>query len=265
MAWTITAADYGKALPGTVAVTVTGDPDTAIEIYRVTGTGKGVPVRNTSGAVTTASGLFRVLDTEPPFGSVRYELRVPGQDVSGIYSNTVTVRMPASGRPILRSILSPFGTWAEVTVQDETSLDYRTSSTVYDVVSAFDPVVVSDVRRDRSGTFLFMARDMTEADVLLSMMRDGDPLLLRACPSPRLLRDTYFYPLDVREERWGMEGRRLIIVDYQSVAAVAGDAPLPPAGIWRYGDLALQTTAPTYGDLPVEWEDYLDLATRAVP
>lgn len=266
MAWSISAEDYSSRLPGSTRITVIGDPSTDVEIYRIAASsGAPVKLRNTAGAATSASGLYRVLDTEAPFEQVSYELRIPSTGESFI-SNTVTVRQPPTGQALLRSILSPFGEVAAVTLADETNIDFRTSSTVFDVVSRIDPVVISDVRRERSGTYIFIADDMAAADYLLRMMRDGTPLLLRACPGPpRRVRDTYFYPLDVREERWGTGGRRLIIVDYQSVGEIAGDAPLPPGGGWTYGALALQGTAPEYGDLPTEWADYLDLATRRVP
>lgn len=243
-------------IPGAVRITIIGDPVTPITITRFDNfSPNGVPVRNTVDATTSGSGLYQIIDAEPAFGTVRYEA-TDGTDTA---TASINVSGPPSGRAVLRSVLAPYSDWGEVVIVDETSMAYESSSTVFGIIGSHNPVVVADVRRERSGMLTFGCDDMNEAQGLIDMMRDGTPLLLRSCTDPKRVHDGLFYPLEVREERYGSGTRRLVFVDYQSVDLVRGVAVLPPATTWTYNDLAIQSTAPTYASVVDERDTYIDL------
>lgn len=259
MAWSIEAEVY-EGLPGAVRLTVTGDPDAAVEIRREDGNGSH-PVRN----VTTlgGSGLLQIIDAEAPFRPVTYSVLSGG--AVRAYSGWVAAPPFSDGRALLRSVLRPDVSWEAVTVVDETDIEYPTSTSVFPVVNSPDPVVVGDVRRRRKGTYIFATRTIADADRLVFMLKDGIPFLLRFCPDgSTLARDTLFYALAVGEARYKRDGRRLVTVDYQSVGFVAGLTDVPSAGAWAYENLRAQATAPAYANLPGVRSDYLALVLDPV-
>jgi hypothetical protein len=256
MAWSIFATPYMGSLPGAMHLAVTGDPGAVVSITRHDRDGSH-PVRNTDTPLT-ASGLGQFVDPEAPFYAVTYTVRFGGVDRAT--SDPATVPGMPGGFALLRSVLRPDVQWMPVTFIDEEGTEYPTSSTAFEVVGSHDLVVVGDVRRRRRGTFVFGPRTVAEADELVFLLRDGIPFLLRLCPhGGGVWRDTMFYALNVTETRFGYEGKRLVIVDYQSVDFVEGDTEVPPAGTWLYSDLAANTDATVYGAIPPVRRDYLDL------
>lgn len=258
MAWSITAAVHSGPddLAGAVDLTVVGDPDAAIEVWRNDPNGEH-PVRNIDPLPSSGAGQY--IDVEAPLGvPVTYTVRQGGRVRAR--SNEVTAPPLASGYALLRSVLRPYVQAVEVAFVDEVGTEWPTSSTAFAVVGSYDPVVVGDTRRRRRGTFVFAPASPGEASDLVYMLRDGIPFLLRLCPNgQRVQRDTLFYALNVTEARWGYSGRRELIVDFQSVDWVAGDTDVPEPGTWTYEDLRSQTSAPAYDYLPVQRDDYLAL------
>lgn len=253
MVWTITAEPYGSTLPGSARITVTGDADATVVIMRRDKNGT-YPVRTP--VTLSASGLGTVVDAEASFGAVTYSLP------TGETASTTIPPLP-SGRALLRSLIRPYVTWTDVALVTETDVQYPTSSTVFPIIGASNPVVVADIRRERSGVFVFLAADTAEADSLLFVLRDGVPFLLRLCDNGAgKVRDAYFYALNIGEARVSDHGKqRLITVDYQSVDQVLGVTDVPTGQAWTYGDLKASPAASTYAAVRSSWSNYLELAT----
>lgn len=252
MVWTIAAEPYGSTLPGAVRLTITGDPSAPVVVMRRDKNGT-YPVRQD--IVLSASGIAQVIDPEPAFGSVTYSLPT---------GETATTTVPAlpSGKALLRSLVVPYVGWVEVVWSNETGVTWPTSSTVFPIIGSGNPVVIADVRRERSGVMVFAAADAAGADAIIQLLHDGAAFLLRSCAAAAgKVRDTYFYALDAREERLGNGRIRLVTVDYQAVDRVLGVTTTPAGAVWFYQDLADQTTAPTYAAVRSARSNYLQLAT----
>lgn len=255
MVWTIEAEPYGSTLPGAVRITVTGDPDALVTVQRRDKNGT-YPVRQD--VQLSASGFGQVVDPEPAFGPVTYYL--PTGEIA-----TVTVPPLESGKALLRSLVVPYVGWVEVIWANETGVTWPTTSTVFPIIGSGNPVVVADVRRERSGVFVFVAETAAGADALIELLHDGAAFLLRSCAAAAgKVRDTYFYALDAREERPGNGKLRLVTIDYQAVDRVLGITTTPPGAAWFYQDLKDQTTAPTYADVRAARATYLQLATEPI-
>lgn len=242
------------SLPGSVRVVVEGAPMVGT-LNRLDGRSGPQPVRNFTGI--DAGGLVQVIDAEAPLGrAVTYTL----VDSTGrVLATSAAVTCPPlpSGRALLRSVLRPQVAWMEVEGQDETGVEWSTSTTVHRVVGSDSPVVVGEVRQRRSGTMTFLCKSIADADQMVSIMRDGTPLLLRFDPcAGDQVRDLLFYALDVTERRYGRVGWRLLAVDYQSVGFVPGATDEPPTG-WDYA--AVDAAWPDYQQLVVSYRDYAAL------
>ena len=252
---TITAAVY-VGIPGAVRLNVISDAGLVASIVRQDAAAEAQPVRNFSGAPT---GLETVVDAEAPLGRpVAYSLIDPSGAVLGT-SNQVTVPALPSGRALLRSVLRPSVRWMEADPQDESGVQWSTSTTVHRVVGSDTPVVVGEVRQRRTGTMTFLASSTGEADALVRLCGDGTAVLLRfdPCASPQV-RDLLFYPLDITERRWGRQGWRLVSVDYQATRFVPGMTDEPPLERWTFADL--RDSATDFGALSGMFRSFGDMA-----
>lgn len=254
MPFTITAT-VNSGLPGSVRLDVVGDPLIESRIVRLDGAYPAQPVRNYA---TTGSGVASVIDCEAPLGRpVSYNL----VDYYGLLlasSNTVTCPPLPSGRAILRSVLAPHVGWLEVEPQDETGVEWSSSSTSHEVVGEDTPVVVGEVRQRHKGVMSLVCRSIAEADRLVALLRDGIPFLLRHDPCAQAqTRDLLFYAFDAREVRWGRAGWRLVVFDYQSTAFVEGSTDEPASG-WDFA--ALRDSATDFADLMSHYASFADMA-----
>jgi hypothetical protein len=256
------AASVRSDYPGAVGIIVTGDPAVQSSITRVDGSLPQQPVRNYSG---TGSGLETVTDMEAPLGrAVSYNLL----DVYGgvlAQSAAVTCPAPGTGYSLIRSVLKPSVAWMWVEPQDEAAVEWATSTTVHRIPGSDTPIVVGEIRQRRSGTFSFLVRSIEEADRLVSLMRDGTPILLRHSPcASAQTRDLLFYALDVTEVRWGRQGWRRIVVDYASTGFVSGETLEPPFSEGWTMD-ALRHSANTFAELASLWPTFAAMATEPKP
>jgi len=243
---TISVMEY-PLRPGAVQVTVNVDAGATgtFDVVRVEETGDVVPIR--SAPAITPGAVVEFVDVEASFHRATYALRRNGNSIA---SASIALPPLSNRRALIRSVLR-LGDEMDVTLVDEVGMGYGTSSAVHAIIGSSDPIVISDVRRRRQGTYVLLTNTIAEADRLLELLKDGNPLLMRTCPDPaHPARDGYFYALHVGEARYGRRGHRIFDVDYQTVSAVKGELALPPpVSRWTYADLKAQTTAPTYGDL----------------
>jgi hypothetical protein len=233
------SAQVNGTLPGSVLVAVTGDPGVPSSIIRVDGAFPGQYVRNYSG---TGTGLETVVDAEAPLGRLVY-YRLLAYDGSVLaQSNTVQCAEPADGRSLLRSVLKPTVAWLWVEPQDEAGVQWRTSTTAFDIVGSDTPVVVGEVRQRHAGTLSFLAKSVGEANDIVSLLRDGLPMLLRHSPcAGRQTRDMLFYAGSITEVIRTSQGWRTVLVDYQTTKFVQGDTDEPPSS-WDFAALAASAT-----------------------
>jgi hypothetical protein len=146
----------------------------------------------------------------------------------------------------------------EVEPKDETGVEWRSSTTVHDVIGSDTPVVVGEVRQRHSGTMSFLCRSTDEADRLVRLMRDGTPLLLRHDPCAQAqTRDILFYARNATETREGRNGWRSIFVDYQSTKFVPGETEEPSSG-WDFA--ALRDSATNFTVLASHYDTFSDMA-----
>jgi len=252
--FSIAASVFG-GIPGAVQLSVTGDASTQSTIERMDAARVGQPVRNFD---NTNSGLEQVIDCEAPLGrQVYYNLLAFDRS---ILAQTPMITCPplASGKSIIRSVLAPQVAWLEVEPQDETGVQWDTSTTSYSVVGSDTPVVVGEVRQRHSGTVSFLCKSIPEANELVQLTRDGVPLLLRHSPcAGDQTRDILFYALGVSEVRHGRAGWRRVLVDYQSTYFVAGDTVEPP-GTWTFA--ALRDSAANFAALAGKFSNFADMA-----
>lgn len=242
-------------LPGAVRLVVSGTPGAAGSIMRVDGRHEPQPVRNF--AAFDPSGAAVVIDCEAPLGRPVSYMLVDGSGAWLASSAKVTVPGLPDKRALLRSVLRPSVKWMACEPQDEAGVTWETSTSVHRVEGSDTPVIVGEVRQRRSGTITFLCRSVAEADELVTIMRDGTPLLLRVDPCAQTqVRDLLFYALDVTEARWQRRGWRLVAVDYQSTGFVGGDTVEPPAQ-WTYADVAAEFA--TYADVALTYRAYWDL------
>jgi hypothetical protein len=259
MAWTVTASVFAP-LPGAVSLTLQGDPDADVIVWRNGPEGGREAVRNLM--ATGASGLVQHVDPEAPFGEVSYSVESGGALVAR--SNTVTVpELEGQARSLLRVVLRPDVQWLPVIVAAQLDLAHASRSAVFPVIGRPDPVFSADVRQMLSGSLVFMVKGVEGADRLVGILRDGIPLLLRT-PCRHLIRDMTFVALGVTEARvLGKSGWREVVVDFQQVAWPDGLTETPVASSWTYAGLLAAEAS--FATAAVSWPDYLDLVLRPVP
>jgi len=248
-------ASVNTTLPGSVLVAVSGDPNTTSTIVRVDGSLPEQPVRNWT---TTGNGLESVVDAEAPLGRpVFYRLiENTGQVLAA--SNEVECPAPSDGRSLLRSVLKPTVAWMWVEPADETGVTWRTSTKPYDVIGSDTPVVVGEVRQRHAGELSFLCKTVAEASALVSILRDGLPMLVRHSPCGSVQgRDVLFYALDVTESRIASNGWRTVEVRYQSTKFVVGDTEEPPAS-WTFD--ALRDAHADFAALSQAYANFIDIA-----
>lgn len=259
MPYSVTATVF-PGLPGAVQLDVAGDPGglgSTARLVRVDGAEAAQPVRNFDGV--PESGADTVVDCEAPLGRpVTYLL----QDFRGATlasAGPITCPPLPDGRGILRSVLRPQVQWMKVEPQDETGVEWGTSTTVHRIVGSDTPVVVGEVRQRRTGTMTFLCRSTGDADRLVALCGDGSLMLLRVDPcASAQVRDLLFTPLDVGERRWGRQGWRLVWVDYQASRFVAGATQEPPLGQWSFD--ALAAAAVDFDGLAALYADFASMA-----
>jgi len=248
---------------GAVNLAILGDPNTTAKIARVDGSLPQQPVRNFDGIDGTGTAL--VVDTEAPFGRpVSYNLLSP-TNVPLAQSNQITLTPPSHGRSLIRSVLRPSVEWMWVEPQDETGVEWSSSTTVHEVVGSDTPVVVGEIRQRYKGTISFLMPSTGEADQLVRLLRDGTPILLRHSPcAGSQTRDLLFYSLDVTEKRVGYSPSRIVSVDYQSTKFVYGWTEEPPYAVgWTFEALSL--TAPDFGVLSSLWPNFAFMSLQPLP
>jgi hypothetical protein len=255
MAAATLTATVGDSLPGSVRLAVAADPNLPGTLVRRDGALPAQPVRNFTG---TGSGVAVVIDCEAPLGRpVSYALL--GEDGTVLAtSGFVTCPAPGNGYSLVRSVLAPQVVWGWWEPADETGVEWPSSTTPFPVVGSDTPIVVSEVRQRHTGVLSFYCKSIGEADRLVSLMRDGTAVLVRHSPcAAKQTRDLLMYPLDVREQRWGRSGGRLVAVAYQSSKFVLGDTITPPDA-WNFA--ALRDSAPTFADQAALFATFGDMA-----
>lgn len=251
------SADVYQGLPGAIRVSVVGAGGSLLLRLDPRST-EPHPVRNFDGS----QALEVVVDCEAPLGrSVQYQVV---DALGAVLGTSEWVAAPAltDNRGLLRSPLRPSVSWLVVEPQDETGVEWETSTTVHRIVGSDTPVVVGEVRQRHTGTMTFLCRSIAEADQLVRMCGDGTVLLLRhdPCASDQT-RDMLFYPLSITEKRYGRVGWRLVSVDYQTTKWVPGETEEPPLGLWTFGDL--RDSAATFGELAGRYESFGAMALNA--
>lgn len=254
MVFTLTAqvrTDY----PGAVLLSVVGDAGVASRIDRIDGSDAAQPVRNYD---STGSGIEQVTDMEAPLGrAVSYNLLSASGAILAQSGQVVCPPLPGGGG-LLRSVLKPFAGWMVVEPQDETGVEWASSTTVHEVVGSDTPIVVGEVRQRHKGIMSFLCKSIPAADQLVKMLRDGIPFLLRHDPCAQAqTRDILFYALNVSEVRYKRAGWRLVIVDYQTTAFVPGVTEEPPSS-WTFE--ALAASAADFGELASHYATFADMA-----
>jgi len=254
MPFTISAI-VNTTLPGSVQVNVTGDPAVQSTIVRVDGSLPEQPVRNWS---DTGSGIEFVIDCEAPLGRpVFYKLLSYFGDVLAT-SETVTCPEDPEGRSILRSVLKPHTAWMWCEPQTETGVRWSTSTRSYEVIGSDTPVVVGELRQRHTGTLAFFCKTPTEVDQMVSILRDGLPMLVRHSPcANRSTRDMLFYALDVEESLFRNGPWRTVAVDYQTTKFVVGDTEEPPSS-WTFE--ALAATGEDFAEQSLMFATFQDMA-----
>jgi hypothetical protein len=241
-------------LPGAVNIVVLGDPGTVAAISRIDGSYAAQPVRNFTGIGDT--GQEQVVDCEAPLGRAVYYNLTNGYGDILAQSEPVICRPLAFNRALLRSVLMPTVAWMPCEPQDEKNVKWESSTSVHRVVGADTPVVIGEIRQRHSGTMSFLCKSISEADQMVRLMKDGTPLLLRhdPCAQPQT-RDILMYVMDVDEVRYGRQGWRLVVADYQSTAFVPGDTLEPEFGDWTFQHLS--DSAPDFAILASLWKNFL--------
>lgn len=254
MPFTLTAT-VNPTLPGSVQLGVVGDPAVQSSIQRIDAHYAAQPVRNYD---SSGSGIESVIDCEAPLGRPVHYLLLDYNGAVLASSAPVTCPPLASGRSLLRSVLKPSVVWLEVEPQDETGVEWPTSTAVHIIPDSPDPVVVGGTRQRHRGVISFLCRSIPEADQLVSIMRDGVPLLLRHDPcSQTQTRDMLFFAGDVSEVRWQRDGWRLVIADYVTTGFVPGVTEEPGSG-WDFA--ALAASAPDFAALAGRYRDFASMA-----
>lgn len=249
------SASVNTTLPGSVLVAVSGDPGVTSTIVRVDGSLPEQPVRNWT---DTGNGVESVIDAEAPLGrAVFYRLvRNDGEVLAS--SNEVECPAPSDGRSLLRSVLKPTVAWMWVEPADETSVVWRTSTKSYPVIGSDTPVIVGEVRQRHEGELSFLCKTVAEASALVSILRDGLPMLVRHSPCGSVQgRDVLFYALDVSESRISSNGWRTVEVRYQSTKFVVGDTEEPPAS-WTFD--ALRDAHADFAAMSQAYTNFIDIA-----
>jgi hypothetical protein len=203
-------------------------------------------------------GLQAVIDCEAPRGRECSYAIVDDTKTIVARSGYVTCPAPANGWSLVRSVLAPAVYWMWVEPADETGVEWSSSTTSYPVVGSDTPIVVSEIRQQPTGVLSFLCRSILEVQTLLSILKDGTAVLVRHSPCAGVqTRDMTFYPLDVREVRWGRSGWRLVAVNYQATKWVPGATSEPPFE-WDFGDL--RDSATDFAALSARYASFGDMA-----
>lgn len=240
MAFTLTAEVYPD-MPGAVTLHVAGTAGVTSTLYRIDGSLPQQPVRNYS---TSGSGLVTVVDCEAPLGRpVSYTL----ENSSGTLlaaSGEVLCDAHPDGWSLIRSVLKPSVMWMWAEPEDEAGVQWPTSTTSFAVVGSDTPIPVGEVRQRYASTLSFLMRSTDEANQLVSILRDGLPILIRHSPcATAQTRDVLCYVRDVSEVRRGRDGWRSVVCDIQSTKFVAGDTLAPPINsAWDFAALTAAHT-----------------------
>jgi hypothetical protein len=255
MAPSLTAV-VNESLPGSVRLGITDAPSGST-LQRYDGIYPAQYVRN----YDLAGGAQFVIDCEAPLGrECSYAVVDPTNRVVA-RSGSVTCAAHPQGWSLVRSVLAPAVYWMWVEPADETGVEWASSTTSYPVVGSDTPIVVSEVRQQPTGVLSFYCKSILEANTLVGIMKDGTAILVRHSPCAGVqTRDQTFYPLDVREVRWGRKGGRLVAVSYQATRWVPG-ATTEPAFEWTFGDL--RDSATTFGELMARYENFGAMALNA--
>jgi hypothetical protein len=203
-------------------------------------------------------GLQTVIDCEAPLGRECSYAIVDDTNTIVARSGYVTCPPPANGWSLVRSVLAPAVYWMWVEPADETGVEWTSSTTAYPVVGSDTPIVVSEIRQRQTGVLSFYCKSISETPTLLSILKDGTAVLVRHSPCAGVqTRDMTFYPLDVREVRWGRSGGRLVAVNYQATKWVPGATREPPFE-WDFGDL--RDSATDFAGLSARFATFGDMA-----
>lgn len=248
-----------------ISIAVTPDaPWPYVEVQRTADGGRTwLVVRGestTDWTVTYCPGPRSIYDGEAPFGvPVRYRARGWNTAHDDVTAWTPITRPYVLGSPTGRWVLAPVSDSSErvVTLTRSARTDKRhINQGVFYALGRADPVVTSDVRRMRTGSFTFLANDAAERDDFIQLTERVDVVCVRA-PG------THW---------WGMRYLVLGTAEWQRVADRPDDAwdviidwtevANPPLSVVpigaTYGDVADGFN--TYGELPPRFDTYRDLA-----
>jgi hypothetical protein len=247
------SAVVNDSLPGSVRLGIIDAP-AGSTIQRFDGIYPAQYVRN----YDPGGGLQTVIDCEAPLGRECSYAIVDDTKTIVARSGYVTCPAPANGWSLVRSVLAPAVYWMWAEPADETGVEWSSSTTSYPVVGSDTPIVVSEIRQQPTGVLSFLCRSILEVQTLLSILKDGTAVLVRHSPCAGVqTRDMTFYPLDVREVRWGRSGWRLVAVNYQATKWVPGATSEPPFE-WDFGDL--RDSATDFAALSARYASFGDMA-----
>ncbi len=214
----------------------------------------------TDWTVTYCPAARTLYDNEAPLDvPVRYRARGWNAAKTDVTAWTPTTRgftiVTTSGRWVLAPVTD--ATNRVVTLTRSARTDKRPiSQGIFYALGRADPVVTSDVRRARTGSFTFLANDADERDDFTVLTEAVDVVCARA-PGNHwwgmryvVLGDAQWQRVvDRPDDAWD------VIMDWTEVA----NPPLPmvPVGA-TYADVADHLD--TYGDLPPKFATYAELA-----
>jgi hypothetical protein len=247
------SAVVNDTLPGSVRLGIV-DPPAGSTVQRFDGQYPAAYVRN----FAPEAGMQALIDCEAPLGRECSYALVDASNTVIARSGFVTCPAPGNGYSLLRSVLAPQVYWAWVEAADETGVEWATSTTAYPVVGSDTPIVVSEVRQRHTGVLVLYCKSIFETQTLLAMMKDGTAMLIRHSPcAAQQTRDMTFYPLDIRETRWGRSGGRLLAISYQSSRFVPGATETPEIH-WSFADL--RDSATDFAALTARYATFADMA-----
>jgi hypothetical protein len=243
------SAVANSTLPGSVRVSVVAEPGEVAGILRSDGVREAQPVRNVDG-----TGPEIIMDCEAPLGRpVKYSLVDATGKVIAV-SAPVTCPDPGDGRALLRSVLYPQVMWMWCRPLDNTGMQHRSSTTVYDIPGSDTPVVIGEVRQRPTGTLSLYAGSIEEAEEIVELCSDGTALLIRfpLCSGTKS-RDMLFYALDISENRYSKGAGRIVAISYQASRFVPGRTLEPPDN-WNFE--ALHHSAPDFASLAARYQNF---------
>lgn len=147
-------------------------------------------------------------------------------------TNEITV---ASEHPVLSSTL--YAGSLPVVVADQAPLTWQARSVVHDIIDRADPLVSVAPMAYPTGTLRLYAADSRRRLNLLSLLRAGDPLILRA-PCPDAVDDMTMHVESVTDPLLSESqkaGPRWIEVEFVAVSSAPTEWASPPA--WTWGDM----------------------------